>query len=222
MLIYIIDADERMRERTAKTVKYAGYEVREFASAQSVMQAYFKERPSMVIIDPKGMGEQFSGMIKELRLSAAYENLYIIVLTEIADELLKVKAFDTGADEYLIKPTGVLELTARLKAAARRIAVQPTEELLRCGNIHLCGEKHMIMQDERPLELTCREYELLAYLMRNRGIVVTRERVMDKVWVIDYAGGSRTVDAHIKAIRQKLGADGERIKTVRGVGYMLE
>ena len=144
------------------------------------------------------------------------------MVTAKSTELDKVRGLDMGADDYLAKPFGVMELVSRIKALLRRTKGEVEEKQLRLGSIFMDGERRMVFVQEIPVELTYKEYELLKYLLNNRGVVLTREQIMGQVWDTYFEGESRTVDMHIKTLRQKLSEEGARIRTVRNVGYVIE
>jgi len=161
-------------------------------------------------------------IVKKLRENPATKALPIIMVTAKTTELDKVKGLDMGADDYMIKPFGVMELISRVKALLRRSGAHVHEEKnLSLGNVLLDREKHAVYVDQHPCELTYKEYELLKLLMTNAGIVTTRETILEKVWGTDFEGESRTLDMHIKTLRQKLKEGGSMIKTVRNVGYIM-
>lgn len=143
------------------------------------------------------------------------------MLTAKSSEYDKVIGLDLGADDYITKPFGVMELVSRIKAVLRRSSEQEKEDVIEIDDIRLDRKQHLVFVDNEPVELTYKEFELLDYLMRNKGIVLTREKLLVTVWNLDYEGESRTVDVHIGSLRQKLGESGQLITTVRGVGYKL-
>ena len=162
-------------------------------------------------------------IIKKLRLNSATKRLPVIMVTARTTEIDKVKGLDMGADDYLTKPFGVMELIARVRALLRRIGDGKDEKkVLSLDELSMDDEKHAVYVDDKPCELTFKEYELLKMFLDNVGIVLTRESIMNRIWGTDYSGETRTVDMHIKTLRQKLGEAGNRIKTIRNVGYMLE
>ena len=161
-------------------------------------------------------------ILKKVRSVPETKKIPVIMVTAKTTEIDKVKGLDLGADDYLTKPFGVMELISRVKALLRRSKGMEDEKFLSVGNIFVDGEKHMVYVDDEPCELTFKEYELLKLLIQNQGIVLQRDVIMDRIWSLDYEGESRTLDVHIKTLRQKLKDSGSRIKTVRNVGYILE
>ena len=161
-------------------------------------------------------------ILKKVRSIPDTRKVPIMMITAKTTELDKVKGLDMGADDYITKPFGVMELISRVKALLRRSMNMEDEKFLSAGDIFLDGEKHMVYVKDEPVELTFKEYELLKLLIQNQGIVMSRDVIMERIWGIDFEGESRTLDVHIKTLRQKLKNAGTLIKTVRNVGYMIE
>ena len=161
-------------------------------------------------------------ILKKLRNNGRLKNIPVIMLTAKSTEYDKVVGLDSGADDYVTKPFGVMELLSRVRAVLRRSKNVSQEEILTMGRLALDTKKHEVLVDGNPVVLTFKEFELLAYLMKNRNIVLTRDKILDVIWNYEYEGESRTVDVHIGSLRQKLGSCGNMIRTVRGVGYKLE
>ena len=157
-------------------------------------------------------------ILKKLRATPETRRIPVILVTAKTTEIDKVKGLDSGADDYLTKPFGVMELISRVKALLRRVGGMEDEKFLRVGILFIDDEKHVAYVDDKHIELTYKEYELLKYLTINQGIVLSRDNLMEKIWSSDYEGESRTLDVHIKTLRQKLGKAGSYIKTVRNVG----
>lgn len=220
-LIYIVEDDENIREIELFALKNTGYEVQGFDCA-SAFYARLKERlPSLVLLDIMLPDEDGLEIVKKLRYSARTRRIPIILVTAKTSELDMVKGLDIGADDYITKPFGVMELISRVKALMRRTQDMQEERLIRLESIFMDDEKRAVFVDDVPVELTFKEYELLKLLLLNAGIVVSREMILDRVWGTDFEGESRTLDMHIKTLRQKLGTAGTMIRTVRNVGYML-
>ena len=158
----------------------------------------------------------------KLRSTPETRRVPVIMVTAKTSEIDKVKGLDMGADDYLTKPFGVMELISRVKALLRRAGGMEEEKFIKVGELFIDDEKHAAFVSDKHVELTYKEYELLKYLALNRGIVLTRDNLMDKIWSTDYEGESRTLDVHIKTLRQKLGVAGSYIRTVRNVGYYLD
>ena len=161
-------------------------------------------------------------ILKKLRASGETKKIPVILVTAKSTELDKVKGLDIGADDYITKPFGVMELISRVRALIRRSMDTGADKSIRVGNIFLDSDRHIVYVDDEPKELTFKEYELLRCLMNNSGVAMHRDRIMELVWGVDFEGESRTLDMHIKTLRQKLGSAGTMIKTVRNVGYVLE
>ena len=163
-----------------------------------------------------------SSILKKLRNNGRLNNIPVIMLTAKSTEYDKVVGLDSGADDYVTKPFGVMELLSRVRAVLRRSQNVSQEEILTMGRLALDTKKHEVLVDGKPVVLTFKEFELLAYLMKNKNIVLTRDKILDVIWNYEYEGESRTVDVHIGSLGQKLGSCGNMIRTVRGVGYELE
>lgn len=219
--IYIVEDDENIREIEMFALKNAGFEVQGFDCA-SAFYARLKEKiPALVLLDVMLPDEDGLTIVKKLRLKAETRKLPIIMATAKTTEIDKVKGLDIGADDYITKPFGVMELISRVKALMRRSRGMEEERMIRLGPLFMDDEKRAVFVSDTPCELTYKEYELLKLLLLNAGIVASRDMILDRVWGTDFEGESRTLDMHIKTLRQKLGAAGSMIKTVRNVGYML-
>ncbi len=220
-LIYIVEDDESIREIEEFALKNAGHKVVGFGSASSFYKQMASVIPELVLVDVMLPDESGNEIVKKLRRNPDTKRLPIIMVTAKTTELDLVKGLEDGADDYIKKPFSVMELISRVKAILRRtepelVKVIELEELL------LNNDKHEVSVAGEAIDLTFKEYELLQYLMINKGIVLTRDSIMDHVWGTDYEGESRTLDMHIKTLRQKLKESGGRIRTVRNVGYIIE
>ena len=221
-MIYIVEDDENIREIEMFALKNAGYEVQGFDCA-SAFYAKLKEKvPAMVLLDIMLPDEDGLSIVKKLRFTAETRKLPIIMATAKTTELDKVKGLDIGADDYITKPFGVMELISRVKALMRRSRGMEEERMIKLGPIFMDDEKRAVYVDDCPCELTYKEYELLKLLLLNAGIVASRDMILDRVWGTDFEGESRTLDMHIKTLRKKLGESGQMIRTVRNVGYVME
>lgn len=221
-LIYVVEDDKNIQEIETFALSNVGYRVEGFESAGEFYEALNKEIPDLVLLDVMLPDEDGLTIVKKLRLRQDTVTVPIIMVTAKTTEIDKVKGLDIGADDYMTKPFGVMELISRVKAMLRRSAKpEEKEKVLRLGNIVLDREKHAVYVNDAPCELTYKEYELLKLLMTNAGIVTTREVILDRIWGIDFEGESRTLDMHIKTLRQKLKEEGSLIKTVRNVGYIM-
>lgn len=219
--IYLVEDDESIRELVLYALKNGGYEASGFSGGGEFWRALEQKAPDLVLLDIMLPGDDGFRLLGRLRENSRYAALPVIMLTAKASEYDKVRALDNGADDYITKPFGVMELLSRIRAVLRRAAPQAPDVALRAGDIVLDEARRTVEADGAPVTLTYKEFELLAYLMRNTGLVLSREKIMERVWGFDYEGESRTVDMHIKTLRQKLGACGGLTETVRGVGYKL-
>lgn len=223
--VWIVEDDEDIREIIAYALSSADYETKSFDSGGALFDALESKsqpQPDLVILDIMMPGDDGITILKKLRQSQQYQDLPIMMLTAKSSEHDKVKGLDLGADDYLTKPFGVMELISRIKALLRRsgVAANETQEL-NYQEIKMNHAHRAVFVDSTAVTLTFKEYELLHYLLMNKSIVVTRDRILDAVWGYDYEGESRTLDMHIKRLRQKLGDAGRHIVTVRNVGYKM-
>lgn len=222
-LIYIVEDDVDIREIERYALKNSGFETEEFECGADLFAALKQRIPSLILLDIMLPGESGLEILNSLREKAETKNIPIIMVTAKTTELDKVKGLDMGADDYIPKPFGIMELVSRVKALLRRTEQTEEKEIsISCGCIRLEEDKHIVEVNGDSCELTYKEFELLRYLMLNKGIVLSRDKIMNRVWGFDYEGESRTVDMHIKTLRQKLGDGGALIKTVRNVGYKME
>ena len=219
-LVYIVEDDGNIREIEAFALKNAGYDIRDFACAKDFYREMEREKPDIILLDIMLPDEDGLAIVKKLRSLAGTRSIPIIMVTAKTSEIDKVKGLDTGADDYMTKPFGVMELISRVKALLRRSQASQ-EKSLQIGKVCLDEERRLVTVGDEPCELTYKEYELLKLLMNRAGIVTTRDMILDRVWGTDYEGESRTLDMHIKTLRQKLKGAGEMIRMVRNVGYMF-
>ncbi len=220
--IYIVEDDKNIREIEAFALKNSGYSVCDFECAKDFYEKLAEKVPALIILDVMLPDEDGLEIVRKLRKKAETKKVPIILVTAKTTELDKVKGLDIGADDYITKPFGIMELISRVKALLRRSQDMEEEKSFSIGNITIDSEKHSVFVGEEHCELTYKEYELLKTLVQNAGIVLPRNVIMERVWGIDFEGESRTLDMHIKTLRQKLKEEGSRIKTVRNVGYMIE
>ncbi len=221
-MIYIVEDDRSISEIESYSLKNSGYEVAVFENAASFYEALENQVPQLVLLDIMLPDEDGMTILKKLREGVATRRLPVILVTAKTSEMDKVKGLDQGADDYLTKPFGVMELISRVKALLRRSEGVGEEKFLSLGKIFLDNEKHAVYVKDEPCDLTFKEFELLKLLLQNAGIVTSRDKILNKVWGVDFEGESRTLDMHIKTLRQKLGEEGNHIRTVRNVGYILE
>ena len=221
-IIYIVEDDRNIREIETIALKNSGYTVEAFELAKPFYRRLDERTPDLVLLDVMLPDEDGLDILKKLRSRGDTKKLPILMVTAKSTELDKVRGLDMGADDYLSKPFGVMELVSRVKALLRRTMADTEEKFYRLGDIFMDGERRMAYVKDNPMELTFKEYELLKYLIANQGIVLTREQIMGQVWGTYFEGETRTVDMHIKTLRQKLQEEGARIRTVRNVGYVIE
>ncbi len=221
-IIYIVEDDRNIREIETIALNNSGYTVEAFELAKSFFRRLDERTPDLVLLDVMLPDEDGLSILKKLRGRGDTKKLPILMVTAKSTEIDKVRGLDMGADDYLSKPFGVMELVSRVKALLRRTKEDTEEKFLRLGDIFMDGERRAVFVKDVPVELTYKEYELLKYLISNQGIVLTREQMMGRVWGTFFEGETRTVDMHIKTLRQKLSEEGTRIRTVRNVGYVIE
>ena len=220
--IYIVEDDKNIREIEMFALKNSGYVVEEFENAKSFFSRSVEKVPDLVLLDIMLPDMDGLEIVKKLRSRPDTVRVPIILVTAKTTELDKVKGLDIGADDYLTKPFGVMELISRVKALLRRSRALQDDKQMVLGDITLDSERREVQVGGELCELTFKEFELLKLLMVNAGIVLHRDTIMSDVWGTDYEGESRTLDMHIKTLRQKLGEAGNMIKTVRNVGYKME
>lgn len=220
-MIYIVEDDVNIREIEGYALKNSGFEVECFECSQDLYKALEKEVPNLILLDIMLPNEDGLSILSNLRKDKKTKNVPIMMVTAKTSEMDKVKGLDQGADDYITKPFGIMELVSRVKALLRRAKSIDTTGMLEYEKVVMNVEKHSVTVDTKPCELTYKEFELLRYLLENQGIVLSRDRIMERVWGFDYEGETRTVDMHIKTLRQKLGNCGGMIKTVRNVGYKI-
>ena len=223
-MIYIVEDDVNIRQMESYALGAAGYETREFGDGAAFFSACGEEVPTLTVLDVMLPGESGYTILKRMRALDALKGVPVVMVTACAAEIDAVRALDAGSDDYITKPFGVMEFLSRIKAVLRRAQPVSSEATppLTLGAITLNDETHIVTASGAQRELTYKEYELLKYLLRHPSVVLTRDRLMDRVWGTDFTGGSRTVDMHVKSLRQKLGSAGAQIKTVRSVGYKIE
>ena len=221
-LIYVVEDDKSIQEIEVFALSNVGYQVEGFGSARELYHALGQQMPDLLLLDVMLPDEDGLSVVRKLRSEENTTSLPIMMVTAKTTELDKVKGLDMGADDYVTKPFGVMELISRVKAILRRSAKpEDKEKVLKLGNVVLDREKRAVYVNDVLCELTFKEYELLKLLMTNAGIVTARDVILNKVWGIDFEGESRTLDMHIKTLRQKLKEEGNMIKTVRNVGYIM-
>ena len=217
MFVYVVEDDENMSDLECYTLTNNGYEVKPLYTAKEFEQELKKRIPDIMLPDENGIR-----MLVKLRQAESTRDIPVMMVTARSSEVEKVKCLDAGADDYVTKPFGVLEFNSRVKALFRRSMKNSNFNLIQVGDIVLDDDRRIVTVGEEEKNVTFKEYELLKYLMINKGIVLSRDKIMEAVWGFDFQGESRTVDMHIKTLRQKIGSERNRIKTVRNVGYKIE
>ena len=221
--IYIVEDDEDIREIVQYALSSAGFEVTGFENAEDFFCAIGSAAPSLVLLDIMLPGDDGLTILKKMRSSPQTQKLPIIMLTAKGSEFDKVKGLDFGADDYITKPFSVMELVSRINAVLRRSgADNDADAKIEYGGISIDNTRRIVTVDGNALTLTFKEYELLHYLMLNKEVALERNRILQVVWGYDFEGESRTLDMHIRSLRQKLGMSASIIKTIRNVGYKLE
>jgi two-component system, OmpR family, alkaline phosphatase synthesis response regulator PhoP len=223
MLIYILEDDAQILEMTTYALQSSDYEVEGFQNAFALYQALNRRTPALLLLDLMLPDEDGLTVLKKLRSMPELQNLRIIIVSAKSSELDKVRGLDQGADDYITKPFGIMELLSRVKAQLRRVADDsPAGQLLHCGELTLNPVTREVTCAGKPVTLTYKEFELLQLLIEHPGQVLSRSIIMDRIWGYDFEGTSRTLDMHIRTLRQKLGDCGHMIQTVRNVGYKME
>jgi two-component system alkaline phosphatase synthesis response regulator PhoP len=226
--VFIVEDDDNIREIVAYALSSAGFATESFQDGKPFFAALTKERPALIILDIMLPGDDGLTILRKLRRSDSMKDIPVIMLTAKGSEFDRVSGLDSGADDYITKPFSVLEVIARVKAVLRRSRDGSGEQdadapsKLTVGDVSLDDDRHTVAAGGEAVTLTNKEYQLLRYLMTNEGIVLTRSKLLDQVWGFDYGGESRTIDMHVKSLRQKLKASGAMIKTIRNVGYKME
>ncbi len=220
-LIYIIEDDDSIREIEEFALMNAGHKTVGFGCAKDFFRKTCEVIPDLCLIDIMLPDENGNEIVRKLRSNADTKAVPVIMVTAKTSELDLVKGIEDGADDYIKKPFSVMELISRVKALLRRTQREDVKELVLDGLL-INNEKHEVSIDGRVIDLTYKEYKLLSLFVTNKGIALNRDMIMEHVWGTDYEGESRTIDMHVKTLRQKLGDYGMRIKTIRNVGYVIE
>lgn len=218
-LIYCVEDEESIRGLVSYVLTGQNFEVAAFENSQAFWKAIEVRQPQLILLDIMLEGEDGLHILRGLRQREKYRHIPVIMVTAKTTEFDIVKGLDAGADDYINKPFGVVELVSRIKAVLRRTAQPAKEECLSSGDLTVDKARHLVTWKEQEINLTLKEYELLVYFMENKGLALSREKIMEAVWGFLYEGESRTVDMHVMTLRQQLGKAGQYIKTVRGVGY---
>ena len=221
-MIWCVEDDPSIRELEVYALHSTGLEARGFADGAEFWEALEKEQPELVILDVMLPGEDGVAILKRLRADERYRDISVIMATARSTEFDKVQSLDLGADDYITKPFGMMEMVSRVKAVLRRSQPKQTAALLKLDGLTLDENQHTVTIDGQRITLTYKEYELLRLFLSHPGMAFSREQLLQTVWNTDYAVETRTVDMHIRTLRQKLGDYGRYIETIRGVGYRLE
>jgi len=218
--ILVVDDESRMRKLVRDFLVKAGYDVVEAGDGEEALDIFYKQKDiALIVLDvmmPKLDGWQVCREVRE------YSKVPVIMLTARGDEQDELKGFQLGVDEYVSKPFSPKILVARIEAILRRTNQSTEEQTLRCGGIEVDRAAHRVTIDGQETELSYKEFELLAYFLENRGIALSREKILNNVWNYDYFGDARTIDTHVKKLRSKMGEKGDLIKTIWGMGYKFE
>lgn len=221
-MIYCVEDDESIRELMVYTLKTAGFEAEGFESGEGFWEAMKKTVPELVMLDIMLPGEDGISILKKIRTDTKTSEIPVIICTAKGTEYDKVTGLDQGADDYLVKPFGMMEMVSRVRALLRRVSPKAKNRILEYDGLKIDKDSHTVTLNGERINLTLKEYEMLCLFMENPGRVYTREQLLASVWETDYIGETRTVDVHVGTLRTKVGSFGKHIETVRGVGYRLE
>ena len=221
-MIWCVEDDASIRDIEVYALTSTGFEARGFEDGDCFWNALQEQIPELVVLDVMLPGKDGITLLKMMKESDAFREIPVIMATAKGSEYDKIQSLDMGADDYLVKPFGIMEMVSRVKAVLRRCKRSQESSLLQMGGLILDTDKHTITADGQRLALTYKEYELLNLFLSKPGVAFTREQLLSAVWNTDYFGETRTVDMHIRTLRQKMGAYGSWIETVRNVGYRLE
>lgn len=219
-MIYLVEDDESIRELVVYTLRSQGFEAKGFERPSLFWKAVEKEKPSLALLDIMLPEEDGIAILKKLRVRPDTRKLPVIMLTARGSEYDTVVGLDSGADDYITKPFRMMELISRIRALLRRIQDAGAKEY-KIENLFVSTARHEVLVDKEPVSLTLKEYEMLCLLLKNSGTVLSRTQLLNQIWGYEFDGESRTVDVHIRTLRQKLGAAGNLVETVRGVGYKI-
>ncbi len=218
-MIYCVEDDDNIRELVIYTLETTGLKAKGFAEGTAFMEALAFDTPELILLDIMLPGDDGLELLRKLKNSAKTKDIPVIMVTAKGAEYDKVIGLDSGADDYVTKPFGMMELVSRIKAVLRRSGRGTDQEMLSVGSVTVDVKKHEVKVAGEVVTLTLKEFELLERLMRNQNIVLTRDQLLEDIWGYDFDGETRTVDVHVRTLRQKLGVGGDMIQTVRGVGY---
>ena len=220
-MIYCLEDERNIRELIVYTLQSSGFDAIGFSNSADFFQAVSKEKPELALLDVMLPKENGLSVLKKMKESASMADIPVIMVTAKGNEYDKVIGLDAGADDYVSKPFGMMELVSRIKAVLRRTTQNKESEEYVIGNLRMVLDSHEVFVDDESVTLTYKEYELLRKLMKYKKTVLTRDRLLEEIWGYEFTGETRTVDVHIRTLRQKLGSAGDMIETVRGVGYRI-
>lgn len=220
-MIYYAEDDRSIRELVLYTLRNTGFEAEGFENGNDLLNAVKNAVPQLILLDIMLPDEDGISILKHIRADFNTKNIPVIMVTAKSTEYDKITGLDMGADDYISKPFGVMEMISRVKAVLRRTNGIDNENCLIYKNIQINQNMHVVTVNNIPVELTLKEYELLSLLIKNKGVVLTRDKLLEKIWGYDFDGETRTVDVHIRTLRSKIGDNGDIIETVRGVGYRI-
>ena len=221
LLIYLVEDDENIRELVTYALNNMGLETESFDTPSAFWKGISDRKPSLILLDIMLPEEDGLTILGRLKKTPSTSGIPVIMLSAKSSEIDKVHGFELGADDYIAKPFGVMELVARVKARLRTGKSEKEPFEYRIGTLYVCPERHIVEVNGSEVTLTFKEFEMLCMLLRNLGIVLTRDQLLGTIWGYSFDGESRTVDVHVRTLRQKLGEAGELIETIRGVGYKI-
>lgn len=221
-MIWCVEDDASIRDIESYVLDSAGFETRGFEDGISFWEALEKERPNLVLLDVMLPGMDGVEILTKMKQSAIYHSIPVIMATAKGEEYDRIKGLDLGADDYIVKPFSMMEMVSRVKAVLRRSQPDQVSKILKVGGLVVNLDEYTVVADGERVQLTYKEFELLSLFLSHPGMVYTRDQLFSQIWKTEYIGESRTLDAHIRTLRQKLGKYGRMIETVRNVGYRLE
>lgn len=221
-MIFCVEDDSSIRELVVYTLRNTGFEAEGFTEGKELFLALSNNIPQLILLDIMLPGMDGIEILKKLKSNKATKEIPVIMLTARGTEYDKVIGLDNGADDYVTKPFGMMELISRVKAVLRRVQPKNSKGQLMCGDVALNVEKHLVTVEGEQIQLTLKEFEVLRFLMENKSVVLSRDVLLGRIWGYDFDGETRTVDVHVRTLRQKLGEGGKIIETIRGVGYLVK
>ena len=219
-MIWCVEDDSSIRDIEVYALTSTGFEAKGFEDGDSFWNALQSEKPELIVLDVMLPGKDGVTLLKLMKANEAFADIPVIMATAKGSEYDKIQSLDLGADDYLVKPFGMLEMVSRVKAVLRRTESAGQEEY-RIGSLYVCPAKHLVLAGDQEVKLALKEFELLCLLLRNNGMVLTRDALLNQIWGYSFDGESRTVDVHIRNLRKKLGDAGACIETVKGIGYKI-